>query len=481
MRSGFETRPIEQVDAMVGPYRIMEHIGEGGMGVVYRAHDPQLRRDVAVKLFGDCASSPSSWQRFLREAQFLASINHPNVLQIYAIGEHRERPYFAMELLDGSLADSLRLRRPSVELAKQWIIEAALGLAAIHEKGLLHRDIKLHNLLLSKATSTEPARVKVADLGIALDSQLNRLTRAGMALGTDGYIAPEVLFGDSVDHRSDQYALGVVAFELLTGQHPYPGLSMEALLKSRAIRRMPPDPRSLAPALDAQTAELVTRMLQDAPADRFQSDAELIAAWRNTKTFVEPVPSAIRMPQPQATQIRPVLKNQVWKSVLAGLMLTLLVAASALYWPSAKDQKPTVKVGELGESPSVVGLGQNAPVKNADGFDPDELLYRFKLNREGEEIPTWQLEIFDRRGKNFAARLHGPLADPIKMTGKIVARRTELIDGESWTYVDMAFKDQQARAIEIEIQYTDELAAGSGFYIEGEHTEHFEIDGADAL
>lgn len=474
---------------MVGPYRILEHIGEGGMGVVYRARDVQLRRDVALKLFGDSASSPSSWQRFLREAQFLASINHPHVLQIYNIGEFRELPYFAMELLEGSLADQLRLKKPSIELAKQWVLEAALGLAAIHEKGLLHRDIKLHNLLLSKASSTEPARVKVADLGIALDLQLNRLTRVGSSVGTDGYMAPEVIFGEPVDHRSDQYALGVVAFELLTNQHPYPGLGLESLLQSRAIRRTPPDPRALTPTLDAATAGLVMRMLQDDPAQRVQSDAELIAAWRQVSTTQSTpiaMPSTAARAPEHAWQhgtwmaTPPPTRLPVWVTVLLSVALTLLVALLLLMWLAAADEKQPVKAGTLTQSPSVVGLAENPP-KTSGKFDPDDLLYRYQLTKDGETDSSWQFEIFDRRGKNFAARLRGPIASAITMTGKIVSQREEVFDGETWTMVEMAFKDKEARKVEIEVQYTESSVAGSGFYIEGEQTQHFEINSADAL
>lgn len=460
------------------------------MGVVYRARDVQLRRDVALKLFGDSASSPSSWQRFLREAQFLASINHPHVLQIYHIGEFRELPYFAMELLEGSLADQLRLRKPSIELAKQWVLEAALGLAAIHEKGLLHRDIKLHNLLLSKASSSEPARVKVADLGIALDPQLNRLTRAGSSVGTDGYMAPEVIFGDPVDHRSDQYALGVVAFELFTAQHPYPGLGIESLLKSRAIGRTPPDPRVLTPTLDAASAVLVMRMLQDDPAQRVQTDGELIAAWRQVRTMdalpaIAMPATAVRAPDrgwqqgvPTATPQR--ARLPVWVTVLLSVTLTLVVALLLLMWLAANDEKQSVEAGALKQSPSVARLAETPPNTTVD-FDPDDLLYRYQLTKDEETEPSWQFEIFDRRGKNFAARLRGPTATPITMTGKVVSQRSEIFDRETWTMVEMTFKDKLARKVDIEIQYTDESVAGSGFYVEGEQTQHFEINGSESL
>ena len=316
--------------------------------------------------------------------------------------------------------------------------------------------------------------------------QLNRLTRAGMAVGTDGYIAPEVIFGEPVDHRSDQYALGVVAYELFTAQHPYPELGLEALLKIRAVTRTPPDPRVLAPALDAPTAELVMRMLQDQSAHRIQSDMELIAAWRDSCAGSLSTPSLPRhvaaLSAPAPTQVRPVqaARSPVWPWVLLSVTLTLVAVIALLIWIGSQQPNEPVKAGPLHQSPSVVTLAQNPP-KNDDPFDPDDLLYRYRLSKDGEETPSWYLEIFDRRGKNFAARMLGATPEAIKMTGRITSRRIEPADGEDWTTVEMVFKDQQARSIEIEIQYTDESVDGSGFYIEGEVSQHFEINGADAL
>ncbi len=184
------------------------------MGVVYRARDHALKRDIAVKLLnGEWTNDALMLQRFLREAQILASINHPHVTSIYAVGEHAGSPYFAMELLEHSISDACKLKAPTVSQLKRWMLEAARGLGALHERGIIHRDIKPGNLLLTKANSLEPERVKVADLGIASSGDLfgPRLTQLGVVLGTTGYLAPETMQPElSLDQRADQYSLGVV-------------------------------------------------------------------------------------------------------------------------------------------------------------------------------------------------------------------------------------------------------------------------------
>lgn len=274
--------PITKIPKFIGNYEIVGTLGHGGMGIVYCARDHALQRDLAIKVqSGDWEKHPQLFERFLREARILARINHPNVVQIYAVGDHEGSPYFAMELLEGSIADAARLKSPSVAQACRWMLEAARGLAAIHEMGVVHRDIKPGNLLLTRPTSVEEEHVKVADLGIASAGEQfgAPLTRAGAVLGTTGYLPPESFrLEHTLDSRADQYSLGVVFFELLARRSPYTDMGDSALLAAILEPRTPPDVREFRPEVDPAIAAIVTRMLRDDPAERYESTQALVHA-----------------------------------------------------------------------------------------------------------------------------------------------------------------------------------------------------------
>jgi serine/threonine protein kinase len=203
----------------LGPYEIVAAIGAGGMGEVYRARDPRLGRDVAIKVIPTGLSgSADRMRRFEQEARAAGSISHPNVCAIFDIGTHEGSPYVVMELLEGeSLQARLAAGPAPVRTAIEWAAQAAQGLAAAHEKGIVHRDLKPANLFL-----TRDGRVKVLDFGLA---KLTRpeaparsgdtpasipATETGTILGTAGYMAPEQVRGEVADHRADVFALGAI-------------------------------------------------------------------------------------------------------------------------------------------------------------------------------------------------------------------------------------------------------------------------------
>ena len=258
----------------LGPYQILEKIGSGGMGVVYKALDARLNRHVAIKsLWPAFAAEESARERFLREARSAAAINHPNVTQIYDIGETLGQVWFAMEYLDGpTLYDMMRSEGPiPAARAVAMIQQAAHGLKAAADQGIIHRDIKPSNLVFHSDGS-----LKVTDFGLAKEALAESgLTASGTMVGTPHYISPEAAQGEPVDARSDIYALGVTLFEMVSGAPPFQGPTTASVL-IKHIREPVPPLRSLHPDLPYPLVSLIQRMLAKRPAARPQDYDELL-------------------------------------------------------------------------------------------------------------------------------------------------------------------------------------------------------------
>jgi serine/threonine protein kinase/Tol biopolymer transport system component len=267
-----DDRPLSE-GTYVGPYRIVRLVARGGMGDVYQAHDPRLARDVAVKTLTPSARVDSTAiERFLQEARITASLDHANVLRIFDVGLTDGRPYLVSELLDG---DTLRViidRGPVGAKDLETIATAlASGLAAAHARGLVHRDLKPDNIIVTTAGTA-----KILDFGIAklahdpaLPSGVATLT--GVILGTAGYLAPEQIKGEAVDARADLFALGSILFEMLTGQRAFARAHTIDTLHA-IVHDEPPD---VLPPGSRWTA-IVKRLLAKSPAERFQSAADLL-------------------------------------------------------------------------------------------------------------------------------------------------------------------------------------------------------------
>ncbi|MCA9556292.1 MAG: protein kinase, partial [Myxococcales bacterium] len=258
----------------VDGYRVEGVLGRGGSGVVYRVTDRRLGRSVALKLLDD-DGDPEGRERFRIEAQAAARIIHPNVVQVFGVGEHEGRPYIVMELVDGlPVYDVLRARGPlGPEAVAEIGAQVAEGLAAAAAVGVLHRDVKPHNLLI-----TDAGVVKLADFGLAkLVNGPSGLTQDGTTMGTPHYMSPEQGQGQPLDHRSDQYALGATLYHLLTGAPPFHDDNAVALLLKHAQASLPPVLQR-NPACPEALAQAVERMLAKAPDDRFE-DFEAVIGW----------------------------------------------------------------------------------------------------------------------------------------------------------------------------------------------------------
>jgi serine/threonine-protein kinase len=252
------------------------------MGVVYKAHEESLNRFVAIKVLGEhLTEDPSHVERFLREARSAASLNHPNIVQIYAVSEEDGRHFFVMEYVSGrSLQQILRSSGPldPIQVAR-IALQTASGLGAAHDQGIIHRDIKPANLLID-----ERGLVKIADFGLALVAGgVSRLTATGMFMGTPGYLSPEQCLDQNPDHRTDIYSLGVTLYEALSGKVPFAADSPLALLR-QIVEVEPPELGEIKPELDPALRAIVTGMMAKDRNQRIASCAELIG---DLDTFLE--------------------------------------------------------------------------------------------------------------------------------------------------------------------------------------------------
>ncbi len=258
----------------IGHYQIVSELGRGGMGVVYKAHEESLNRFVAIKVLGDHLVEDESYiQRFVREAQSAAKLNHPNIVQIYSINEDQGHHYFVMEYVSGtSLQKLIRTEgKLAVPQAARLILQTAGGLAAAHEQGVIHRDIKPANIMI-----TDRGLVKIADFGLALMAEgASRLTATGMFMGTPGYLSPEQCLDRDIDHRTDIYSLGVTFFEAITGSQPFKATSPLALLR-QIIEVEPPDVRELNPDVDEDVRTILTRMMAKDRDKRYAETSQVV-------------------------------------------------------------------------------------------------------------------------------------------------------------------------------------------------------------
>ncbi len=271
----------------LGPYEVMDLLGAGAMGEVYRARDTRLRRQVAVKVLpASMGNDPARMKRFEQEARAAGALNHPNIVAIHDFGHDSGTPYVVSELLEG---ETLRERMGGTPLsarkAAEYAIQIARGLAAAHEKGIVHRDLKPDNIFL-----TRDGGVKILDFGLAklqrapfgsgIDGSVSAaatcdpLTEEGTVLGTVGYMSPEQVRGQNADHRSDIFSFGAVLYEMLTGQRAFKGRSAVETLNA-ILKEDPPPITDTTPAPPPAMERIVYHCLEKNPAERFQSAHDL--------------------------------------------------------------------------------------------------------------------------------------------------------------------------------------------------------------
>ena len=382
------------IGQMISQYRILSKLGEGGMGVVYKARDENLDRFVALKFLPPgTASSGADRARFTLEAKAASSLTHPNVCTIHDIREHDGQMFIVMEYVEGQ---TLREKAGTIPLSQAVDIgiQLAEGLAAAHEKGITHRDVKPENIMVRKN-----GQVQIMDFGLAKLRGVSRLTAAGSTIGTASYMSPEQVQGMDADHRSDIFSLGVVLYELFTGSLPFRGVHETALLYE--IVNVDPAPMAaLKPEIDPQLDAIVLECLAKEPSERYQSVAEVAKELRRFKR--ESTRSRITRTV-AASQFTRTLREQAPAAPPAGrspmtflwpAVFVIAIAAVVLVWnPLAHETakaRPVMRLSIDLPPTAVLHGGESALALSPDGKN---LAYL-------GEIPNSQ-QIFIRRMKDL--------------------------------------------------------------------------------
>jgi eukaryotic-like serine/threonine-protein kinase len=375
-----------------GRYRLDARVGAGGMSTVYRAHDETLQRQVAIKLLNREVSSDSDQlERFRREARAVAQLSHPHIVGVIDAGEDDNRPYIVFEYIEGeTLKERIRRQgRLSIPEAVAYAIEIARALGAAHARHIVHRDVKPQNVLID-----EEGSAKVTDFGIARTLDEEGLTADGRVIGTTDYVSPEQALGHHVTGQSDLYSLGIVLYEMLTGEVPFKGDNQIAVAMKH-VREPLPDVQRQRPGISAALAAVVDRAAAKQPADRYADDAELIADLEDVLAIetarsgnvTGEVTSVLRTLPSETQRLVPFRFRHRVVAVLL-LLIAVALVVGAVVWVGSRAHHGT---GSLAIKPPQRSLQPVVPCGTcAQGFNP--------LGSPTNETPNASLAIDDQLG-----------------------------------------------------------------------------------
>jgi len=305
-------------------YQIVEKLGQGAMAVVYKAYDPRIGRELAIKLLRKERIIDEEYlTRFQREAKAVGALSHPNIVTVFDVGEFDQRPYIVMELLEGTPLDELMSasRKYSAREALPIAIQLASALDYAHSRGIVHRDIKPSNIVCSSDNE-----IKITDFGIAhFDSgEATQQTRMGDVLGTPQYMSPEQVLGQKIDGRSDLFSVGVILYQLLTGQRPFTGDTVATLMYQIA-NTDPPPMEELGADVPASLRKITNKLLAKAPENRFQTGRELAESLTHVLEDLEE--------KEQAKETKRIIPLRVkWSLIMVAIVsVTMLASISVIY------------------------------------------------------------------------------------------------------------------------------------------------------
>ncbi len=388
---------------VAGRYELEEVVGHGGMSSVYRAHDSLLERYVALKVLHEQYNEDEDFvERFKREARSVAQLQHPNIVTVIDRGEEEGRQYIVFEFIDGENLKEFVVRKGRLDLreALEIAVEIARALAFAHEHGLIHRDVKPQNVLLNG-----DGRAKVTDFGIARSLDVEHgVTQTGTVLGTSNYIAPEQASGQQVDVHTDVYSLGVVLYELLTGEVPFPGESFVAVAMKH-VHEPPPNVLDVRGDVPLRVASAIDRALEKDPTERFPTMdafaaeleaclAELDRGEAGDATVVIPAATRPRRRKPAARL-----------PLFIGLLGALAIAAIVVGLLTLGDRGNTVAVGAR---IAIAGVGAYDPY--GDGTEHDAAAINAT---DGNPSTYWTTETYNsgldrvKKGVGMLLDAHG--------------------------------------------------------------------------
>jgi serine/threonine-protein kinase len=345
---------MAEIPKTIGRYDIIEMVGRGGMGVLYRARDPTLERDVALKMMlVDFTMDQSARERFQREAKAVARLQHRNVVTIHELGEHDGAPYIVMEFLSGSDLENLLVGDKPMPLADKLDVAIQLceGLGYAHEQGIVHRDIKPSNVRV-----LEDGTVKILDFGIAKFA-VSTVTQSGTIMGTASYMSPEQIMGQPVDGRADLFSAGVLLFELLAGKKPFQGEQATAVVY-QIMHTEPPTVRSVVPDLPEALDEIVSRALQKKADDRYSRASEMASDLQMVKMMLD-------LP----------LNSGEGASAAGGAAATPSLGSAKLYATSIGMKKPSTAVLHTPMRASAEAAAADAAPRAAHGANRSGLIW----------------------------------------------------------------------------------------------------------
>ena len=289
---------MHMIGKTISHYQILEKLGQGGMGVVYKAEDTKLKRTVALKFLPpELTRDPEAKTRFVHEAQAASALDHPNICTIFEIDEAEDRTFISMACYEGeTLKKRVAGGQVSVDSIIDIGIQIAQGLSKAHEKGIVHRDIKPGNILI-----TEDGHVKIVDFGLAKLRGKTKLTKTGTTLGTVAYMSPEQARGEEVDHRTDIWSLGVILYEMLTGKLPFESEYEQAVIYS--ILNEEPEPITASrPEVPRELSGIVQKAISKTPAERYKQTSELLD---DLKSIIGKLESKLQKEQKMDTELAP--------------------------------------------------------------------------------------------------------------------------------------------------------------------------------